>query len=91
MGNGQSDETGTAQLYETFSFQSTFVLQKGDEIWLEINSMSTGVYLYGDYYTHFSGHLLKENLTSHSLKDIWTPPVLANKYRKCLEINATFD
>ena len=70
MGNGQSDETGTAQLYETFSFQSTFVLQKGDEIWLEINSMSTGVYLYGDYYTHFSGHLLKENLTSHSLKDI---------------------
>ena len=61
MGSGQSDEAGTAYQFETFSFQSTFILQKGDEIWLEIESMATGTELYGGLFTHFSGHLLEEN------------------------------
>ena len=63
IGRGLADEAGTAQQFETFSFQATFNLQKGDAIWLEIDTMLTGTYLYGGYYTHISGYLLKEKIT----------------------------
>ena len=64
IGRGYADEVGstTTMQYETLSFQSTFNLQKGDDIWLEINGMSTGTYLNGGLYTHFSGHLLAEKI-----------------------------
>ena len=43
--------------------QSTFNLQKGDEIWLAIDGdMSTGAHLFGGGYTHFSGYLLEEKI-----------------------------
>ena len=61
IGGGMADEIGTAYQYETFSLQSKLNLQKGDQIWIQIESMSTGVYLDGLYYTHFSGHLLEES------------------------------
>ena len=63
IGIGWADEVGITQQYETFSFQSTLSLKKGDEIWLEISSMSIGASLYCGGYTHFSGFLLEENLT----------------------------
>ena len=62
VGSGWADEVGTIGQYETFSFQSTFNLQTGDEIWLQIDQMSTGTYLFGYQYTHFSGYLLEEKL-----------------------------
>ena len=61
IARGNADEIGTAYQYETFSLQSKLNLQKGDQIWIQIESMSTGVYLDGLYYTHFSGHLLEES------------------------------
>ena len=63
MAKGQSDEGGTAGEFEQFSFQSTLNLKAGDQIWLEIYSMSTGAYLWGDYFTQFSGYILEENIT----------------------------
>ena len=54
---------------ESFSFPSTLNLQKGDELWLQIDSMSVGAHLYGYRYIQFSGWLLEEN-TSHSLNDM---------------------
>ena len=63
MGQGHSDEGGTAGEFEQFSFQSTLNLKAGDQIWLEIYSMSTGAYLWGDYFTQFSGYILEENIT----------------------------
>ena len=63
VGRGHADEVGsTTSEYDAFSFQSTFNLQKGDIIWLEIDGMSTGTYLHGNYYTHFSGYLLEEKI-----------------------------
>ena len=44
------------------AWESTLELKKGDEIWLEIDDMSTGASLYGDRYTHFSGSLLEESM-----------------------------
>ena len=65
IARGYSDEISTGEQWETFSFQTTLNLQAGDQIWLEIISMSTGTSLFDDSYhsTHFSGLLLDENLS----------------------------
>ena len=63
IGRGVADQVNTAWQYETYSWQSTLNLQKGDEIWLEIFSMSTGAHLNGYSYTQFSGYLLEEKIT----------------------------
>lgn len=48
------------------TFQSTLSLKKGDQIWLEINTLSTGVSLYDDSGnfrgTHFTGYILDEDV-----------------------------
>ena len=44
IGGGVGDEVGTAQQFETFSFQWTLNLQEGDEIWLKISLVSTDTY-----------------------------------------------
>ena len=62
IANGFADEDNTAGQYEPLSFQSTFNLVAGDEIWLEILTMSTGSYLTGSHYTLFSGYLLEEKI-----------------------------
>ena len=46
IARGQADKVGTAAEYETVSFQSTLNLKAGDQIWIEIAGMSTGVYLH---------------------------------------------
>ena len=64
IGNGLADEaTSTDVQNEAYSFQSTLKLQKGDQIWLEIHSISTGAYLVGSRLTHFSGYLLEEKMS----------------------------
>ena len=65
IGRELAHEVGstTTHQFETLSFQSTLNLQKGDGIWLEIDTdMTTGAYLYGGYHTHFSGYLLEEKI-----------------------------
>ncbi|XP_045028733.1 uncharacterized protein LOC123471456 [Daphnia magna] len=59
---GYADEMSTEYQYETFSLQSTLHLMKGDQVWLQISSIGTGVYLYGGLFTHFNGWLLQEDI-----------------------------
>ena len=67
VGRGFSDENNIEDPgYETFSLQSILYLKARDNIWLQINDMSHGVYLSGGAYTHFNGWLLEEEI-SHSL------------------------
>jgi hypothetical protein len=45
------------------TLQSTLKLNKGDQIWLQISLISSGVNLYDgwmDRWTHFTGHILEE-------------------------------
>lgn len=42
------------------TLQSMLNLKSGDQVWLEITSISTGVKLYSSSYTHFTGFLLEE-------------------------------
>ena len=46
------------------TLQSTFSLQKGDQIWLQIKEMSTGVILIDNEnnWTHFTGYILEEEI-----------------------------
>ncbi len=56
------DSSNSEWNLETFSIQVTVSLQRGDEIWLAINSISSGVSLYGYGSLHFTGFLLEEAL-----------------------------
>ena len=56
-----NDEANTAVTQEVpISLQSTLNLQKGDQVWLQITSISTGVILYT--VPAFTGWLLQENI-----------------------------
>jgi hypothetical protein len=44
------------------TLQSILYLKSGQKVWLEINTISTGVKLYASYYTHFTGFLLEEEM-----------------------------
>ena len=61
---GLADDGGnsTSTQYDPFSFQSTLTLKKGDRIWVQLQEMYPGAYLYGSKFTHFIGHLLEESL-----------------------------
>ena len=63
IGRGHADEVGTVPDRETFSFQTIFNLQAGDQIWLQILNLSTETFLFGSWYTQFSGMLLEENIS----------------------------
>ena len=62
IGSGLADGWGNSSGFqrESFSLQSTLDLQKGNQIWLEIDIMPTGAFLRGNGHTHFSGSLLEE-------------------------------
>jgi hypothetical protein len=65
IARSRSDENNTAITleYENLSLQSTLNLNKGDQIWLEIASLSTGAFLHGDNNTNFNGFLLEEEIS----------------------------
>jgi len=50
----------------TLTLQSTRYLKKGDEIWLKITDMPSGVFLFDDdhHHTHFTGILLEEEIVT---------------------------
>ncbi len=57
-----NDEANTAVTQEVpIALQSTLNLQKGDQVWLQIKVISTGVILYE--VPAFTGWLLQENIT----------------------------
>ncbi len=63
MSYGLADESNTYDEYESFSLQSTLSLQAGDQIWLEIERIATGVTLHGNSYSHFNGYLIEEDIS----------------------------
>jgi hypothetical protein len=69
--NGNFIGWGVVEEYQTvndqdmpLTFQSTLSLQKGDQIWLQIKLISTGVILWDDEnnWTHFTGYILEEEI-----------------------------
>jgi hypothetical protein len=66
IGVGELQEGNTlASQNEQVSLQSTLSLDAGDKIWVEIVSMSAGMFLYdsSSHYNHFSGWLLEEEFS----------------------------
>jgi hypothetical protein len=63
IANSFADEIGAGYKYEAHSLPSTLNLQNGDQIWLQINDMTPGVYLLGGSYTHFNGFLMEEEIS----------------------------
>ncbi|XP_046645619.1 uncharacterized protein LOC124336056 isoform X5 [Daphnia pulicaria] len=57
--DGQNDQV---------TIQSTLKLKTGDQVWVQIDSMSWGVALtdYDDQYTHFTGFMLEEEIVASS-------------------------
>ena len=70
IGSAHGDEISTVDYqFENFSIQSTLDLKAGDEIWLQITVMPSGVYLTddGNHFTHFTGWLLEEDISQSLL------------------------
>lgn len=63
IGSTYSGSSSLGNQYETFSLQSTLQLQLGEQIWIEISSISAGAYLDGGGFTHFTGWLLQEDIS----------------------------
>ncbi len=63
IANSYTDAITNSAQRETFSLQSTLELKSGDQIWLQITEISSGAYVWGNYYTHFNGFLLQENIS----------------------------
>ncbi len=67
VGRGVSEEANTlGGQNEQLSIQSTLRLNAGDKIWVQIISMTAGMFLYdsaGSHHNHFSGWLLEEELS----------------------------
>ena len=70
IGCGRADKIGATLQFETHFFHSRLNLQKVYEILLEMYYISTRAYLWGNHYTHFSGHLLEEKITIASSERI---------------------
>ncbi len=59
------EEYHTVILQETpLTLQSTLSLKRGDQVWLQIELISTGVSLYDNdgIWTHFTGYILEEEI-----------------------------
>lgn len=63
IGLSFADEIGAGNKYEISSLQSTLDLQNGDQIWLQIDEMSPGAFLFGSAYTHFNGFFMEEEIS----------------------------
>lgn len=63
IARSHSDEISAANQYETLSLQSTLNLNKGDQIWLEIDSLISGATLHGYLFNQFNGFLLEEDIS----------------------------
>ncbi len=67
IGRGDVQEANTAPgQYGQLTAQMTLNLKKGDQVWLQITTISPEVNLYDDnyHYTHFTGFMLKEEIVA---------------------------
>ncbi len=67
IGWGKVEEANTvASQNSPLTLQSTLNLKKGEQVWLKIDAMSTGAYLYDDsfHYNHFTGFMLEEEIVA---------------------------
>jgi hypothetical protein len=67
IGTGHADTTNTSiGPFVPLTLQSTLNLKSGDQVTVQINSMSPGSYLYdnGGHFTHFTGFMLEEDIVS---------------------------
>jgi hypothetical protein len=67
IGAGYVEEANTiANQNDQVTLQSTLNLEKGDQVWVVIDSISSGVSLFdsGAHYTHFTGFLLEEKIVA---------------------------
>ncbi len=63
VAKGYADETNINGLeYEPCVLQSAVHLQAGDKVWIQIWELSSGSYLNGGLYPHFTGWLLEEDI-----------------------------
>jgi hypothetical protein len=65
IGRGRVDETNTiSSQWSPFSLHSTLNLKSDDQVWVQIDYMSTGAYLVdrSDHFTHFTGFMLQEEI-----------------------------
>ena len=72
IGGVQTEESNTvANQFSSLSLQLTLNLVKDEDIWLQIDVMSSGVVLYDDatsegggHWTHFTGWMLEEDIVA---------------------------
>jgi hypothetical protein len=67
MGRGYVTETKTAAVqFSPLTPQSTLNLNEGDQVWMEINLLSSEVKLYdsSNHLTHFTGFMLEEKIVA---------------------------
>ncbi|XP_046646033.1 uncharacterized protein LOC124336317 isoform X2 [Daphnia pulicaria] len=67
IASGRVEDSNTVLFQRSpLTVQSTLNLKKDDQVWMEINDMSTGIQLHdaGGHYTHFTGFLLEEEIVA---------------------------
>jgi hypothetical protein len=67
IGSGYVEVANPPGQWSPLTVQSTLNLKSGDQVWLEIDGMSTGAYLYdrsGWHYNHFTGFMLEEDIVA---------------------------
>jgi hypothetical protein len=68
IGTSENEEANTfANQNNQVTLQSTLLLNKGDQVWVEILWMASGAYLYdedGYHHNHFTGFMLKEEIVA---------------------------
>jgi hypothetical protein len=67
IGLGRVEEANNVEnQWSPLTLQSTLNLKLGDRVWVQIDGMSTGVYLLdsSDHYTHFTGFMLEEEIVA---------------------------
>jgi hypothetical protein len=67
IGRGYVEESNNVAGQDSpLTVQSTLNLKKGDQVWMAIDGMSTGVSLIdsGSHYTHFTGFMLQEEIVA---------------------------
>ena len=66
IGRTEAEGTPSALLWEPFTIQATLALGAGDQIWLQIPTMTDGSGLFDDqfHHNHFIGWLQDENISS---------------------------
>jgi hypothetical protein len=67
FGSGRVEETNTLDnQWSPLTLQSTLNLKLGDQVWAQIDTVSSGVALYDDsrHFTHFTGFMLEEEIVA---------------------------